>query len=417
MGAGRSVVAVIATLLLISACTDDGRAPSEAAPSVSPSPSGKLTFGFLGEASTLDPYAAEASALTYALVRPVLPSLFRSLPDGSVEPYLAAAVERDGDGVLVTLRDASWSDGRPITAGDVVASWARASAPSGFDRIRHAEAIDQKTVRFTGRFRNWERVLATGTFVLPDGTFRPRVSGGPMKIRRHRPGLRLDYEHNDAFFGEGARLDALTAFFYEDLSVMLDDLAAGDVDSAAPPLTVNLGERLTAAGIEHDSVLGSEQIGLFALSVSRKVLERFPAALDLGASFETFIEGNGERLSVAGGSDPPNATVASPRGDELLGLLARSAHFQARDAGVILELAEIESRLLYGDDSAALDGLDVAWGRRFDVAGRFADHPFLPLFAVKTYVAWRPGIEGPAVNPSLEGPLWNVEEWFVSGEG
>jgi ABC-type transport system substrate-binding protein len=39
----------------------------------------------------------------------------------------------------------------------------------------------------------------------------------------------------------------------------------------------------------------------------------------------------------------------------------------------------------------------------------------LPLYRPRVTVGWRAGIRGPAANPTVEGPLWNVEAWSASG--
>jgi peptide/nickel transport system substrate-binding protein len=38
----------------------------------------------------------------------------------------------------------------------------------------------------------------------------------------------------------------------------------------------------------------------------------------------------------------------------------------------------------------------------------------LPLYRPRVTVGWRAGISGPAANPTVEGPLWNVEAWAAS---
>ena len=45
-----------------------------------------------------------------------------------------------------------------------------------------------------------------------------------------------------------------------------------------------------------------------------------------------------------------------------------------------------------------------------EVAARL---PALPLFGLDTFVARRDGVHGIRVNPTLEGPLWNLHEWWV----
>jgi ABC-type transport system substrate-binding protein len=38
----------------------------------------------------------------------------------------------------------------------------------------------------------------------------------------------------------------------------------------------------------------------------------------------------------------------------------------------------------------------------------------LPLYQPRLTVGWRPGIAGPSANPTVEGPLWNVEAWSAA---
>ena len=38
----------------------------------------------------------------------------------------------------------------------------------------------------------------------------------------------------------------------------------------------------------------------------------------------------------------------------------------------------------------------------------------LPLYRPRVTMGWRAGISGPAANPTVEGPLWNVEAWAAS---
>ena len=143
----RGSGALICALALLVSCTGspDEPEPAEsrkaATPPLSSDPSGTVTFGVLGEPRTFDPYNRLASDLTYALARPVYPSLYMLLPDGTPEPYLAEDMEAIPGGVRVSIRAAQWSDGSAITSGDVVASARRASLPSGFalaDSVRAA---------------------------------------------------------------------------------------------------------------------------------------------------------------------------------------------------------------------------------------------------------------------------------------
>jgi ABC-type transport system substrate-binding protein len=61
----------------------------------------------------------------------------------------------------------------------------------------------------------------------------------------------------------------------------------------------------------------------------------------------------------------------------------------------------------------AMDGSEEALG---EVQRRLADLAVvLPLYRPQVTLGWRSGISGPAANPTVDGPLWNVEDWSTSG--
>jgi oligopeptide transport system substrate-binding protein len=94
-------------------------------------PAGILRVGIGAEPSTLDPALATGIAENR-----VLSAIYEGLvmPDGvgGILPGVAQSWEKSEDGLTYTfkLREASWSDGAPITARDCAASWRRALSPS-----------------------------------------------------------------------------------------------------------------------------------------------------------------------------------------------------------------------------------------------------------------------------------------------
>jgi hypothetical protein len=110
--------------------------------------------------------------------------------------------------------------------------------------------------------------------------------------------------------------------------------------------------------------------------------------------------------------------IAGPAGDELIELVQKVAqvHLTNRDYDEV-ELLTMDPETYYGrwaDD----DPMDVAVRRLVGGPGlRFPKAIFkqvdaVPLFFVSSYVAWQDGVFGPRANPSHDGPLWNMEEWF-----
>jgi hypothetical protein len=41
------------------------------------------------------------------------------------------------------------------------------------------------------------------------------------------------------------------------------------------------------------------------------------------------------------------------------------------------------------------------------------DRRTLEIARIETIVAWREGVNGIIVNPTLDGPLWNASQWWI----
>jgi hypothetical protein len=115
---------------------------------------------------------------------------------------------------------------------------------------------------------------------------------------------------------------------------------------------------------------------------------------------------------------PPldQVTLAAPEGDELLASLQRALQLDLERDGISVEVVTAPWSTHYGrwrDESpasAALLRISGAPGRSgaADASSSFA----LPLAHVDTFLTWREEVHGLAVNPSLDGPLWNAAEWW-----
>jgi ABC-type transport system substrate-binding protein len=444
---------VCAALILGGACTDDdpraerGEAsspPSSSSPTpgVTPRRGGSIRVGVIGAPATLDPYSPVASDLTYALVRPIYPSLYELSPRGRPLPALAWKVEPTASGARVFLRRARWSDGAPVTADDVVASVERATEPSGFARVHGARAVSRRVVALDFQIRFWERALATSTYVLPGGVGRVHrgglVGGRAWRSSAYRPGLKIVYEPNRRIDrAERPYLDRVTVLFYETHAVLLEALRDGRVDVAVPPSTINLSDRLDEMGVIHDSALGWESVWMdLQESIGRPERAAIVAAIDRDALEDGFVRDDGRVATTlhpgprgsrglwhgsmgkrAKVQDPVRLSI--PMGDELLSLVQRGIQIQLSRSKIDLDTIVGAASDFYGpwrDVSPS----DVALVRSAGAPGlrdrkrQAKELTALPLFHVRTYVAWRDGIEGIAVNPTLDGPLWDIESWWLS---
>ena len=429
---GRSLLAASLLALTLSACTlTDGDPPAGGPTETSSDPSDAATggehlrFGVLGDVATLDPYSPKASDLTFALVRPVYPSLYRFEPDGSATPYLADSLEVSGDGAVVTLADMSWSHGGNVSARDVVASWRRAGAASGFSDITSARATGPQEVTFKGSVADWEKALATNAFVLPKGKVG-RSYAGPYMIEKRKPGLSIRYGVNPTWSGPEQGFPRVTVFSVDTTGTLLSLLESGELDAAWFPSTVNLAERLEAADLRYDSALGWSSIRMTAGSdLSPGSVGTLAAALDRRSLQEAFIRDDG-RISDSltpqpdrsneGPSEPSVRgrpfpfVLAAPHGDELLGFLQDAIQIQLAKSGFEVELIDIPVKEIYSRRFESLSLLR-AEGSPGEEAPNSAYESSIPMFHVKSYVVWNKNVAPIQINPTSDGPLWNLEAW------
>ncbi len=395
---------------------------------------GTVTFGVLGEARTLDPYDPDASELTYALARPVWPSLYRLGPDGTPEPYLARSLVPTDKGARLTLEAARWSNGRPIRSQDVVASAARANPPSGFAGLG-VRRVDRSTVEFRGRATDWERRLARLTFVLPKG--RPpssAISGGPFILESYEPGFQAVYARNTNFWRPTSNVDYLKVRFVDSLGLLLGLLEQKKLDAAGLPSSINLDERLEQSDLQFDDALGWESLRIeFSTALPRAERVGLARLIDRSEIEAFFIREDGRLTNTtrpgpgAAGADgpwsrswgpssvPSSVGLAAPFGDELAQMLQRAIFERLDGAGLDVDTLLVASSGLdpLPDGGAVIVRASGAPGLR---DGRSALRAFeaLPLAQVETIVAWNEGLEGVRANPTFEGPLWNAEDWFVT---
>lgn len=417
-------------VLTLAACPSEPGADPDVDGAGSPSPTpvagGTVVFGVLGEPESLDPYSPLASDLTYWLGRPVFPSLFRRAPGAAPEPDLAASIEVTGRAAVVELEPRRWSDGSAITAHDVVASIRRAAPPSGFARIDTARALGRRRLRLVAEGINWPSALATRAYVLPSG--KPaglRVSGGPMVVTSHVPGLELVYRPNPEWDGTPVSLDRVRVTSVLSVEMMIALLDRGELDAAAMPSAVNLDERLDEHSLGHAVTRAGEFIvlDLDGAAPSRATRVAIAGSIDPPVLQEGLIRDDGRQIELRIPEPPSRGSirmavqVSAPAGDELLTLMQRVIQRQLREHRIDAELVTIEPQRFYGDWEDT-DPTDIALRRRFSPHGKLVGaFDEVPLFEVDTFIAHDATILGLVPNPSPDGPLWNVERWAVATSG
>ena len=223
---------------------------------------GTLAAAWAQEPVNLDPHGTSAYS-SYQVLNNVLDMLVEFDEDQNLSPALAHDWESSDDGLVWTFHlrdDAYFSNGRQMTADDVVYTFERLLDPetaSGnaylLAMVESFEAVDDLTVRMTLGEPNTGLLgkLATGAMVgiiaresVEDGTVNTAPVGtGPFMITDYQPGTSVTLQANPHHWRTGADgeplpyLDGVEIRIISDDSVRRSALVSGDIDWAisVPP--------------------------------------------------------------------------------------------------------------------------------------------------------------------------------------
>ncbi len=189
---------------------------------------GRLVQGVLGTFDSLNPLIVRGVAVQQvAAVQPmrglVIESLMARGNDEAFTLYglLARSVETDDTRSYVTFHidpRARFSDGQPVTAEDVLFSWAllrdkgRPNHRQYYSKVAKAEAPDPLTVRFDLSANDRELPLILGLMpILPkhavdvatfeETTMTPPIGSGPYRVSAVKPGASVTLTRNPDYWG------------------------------------------------------------------------------------------------------------------------------------------------------------------------------------------------------------------------
>jgi peptide/nickel transport system substrate-binding protein len=174
-------------------------------------------------ATTLDPSRSAAAGNIETFGQLYARVLHRDAETGALEPGLAEKWEVSDDRLTYTLhlRDAKFSDGTPITADDVVFSFARvrsdpqSALPSTFGAVEAFTVTDAKTVvvklknplvSMLGQFEMWNAGIVSKADVEKrgDAAFADvPVTSGPYSVKEWKPGEKLVLVPNAHYWRAG----------------------------------------------------------------------------------------------------------------------------------------------------------------------------------------------------------------------
>jgi peptide/nickel transport system substrate-binding protein len=219
-----------------------------------PKRGGRLRAAFAGggASETLDPHLANLFA-DVARAKALFDKLADYGADLSARPRLATKWEANTtmDRWQVTLREATFHDGRPVTAKDVLYSYRRIADPKKAYRAKASlEPIDLDASRATGE-RGIEFVLkrptaefpnvlaAFGAYIVPEnagrkaGDFdRKPIGSGPFRFVSFTPGRSAVLRRHDAYWEGAPHLDELEFVVANEESARVNALLGGQVEYA-----------------------------------------------------------------------------------------------------------------------------------------------------------------------------------------
>lgn len=221
---------------------------------------GRIVFGEAGSFDSLNPHILRGRA-PYAVATYVFESLMGRSWDEPFTLYglLAESVEvpDDRSWVEFTLRpEARFSDGTPVTVEDVLWSFETLGTEghpryrNAWSKVASAEAVGERTVRFTFSERDRELPLILGLRpVLKKAQWDGRdftesgfdpvpIGSGPYVIGDFEPGRYLELERDRDWWGDGLPLnrgqhniDTLRYDYFGDGDVVFEAFKAGEIDT------------------------------------------------------------------------------------------------------------------------------------------------------------------------------------------
>ena len=258
---------------------------------------GRITHGVVGTFDSLNPFIVKGLAPTQ-IRGYVIESL---MARGYDEPFtlyglLARSVETDAERSYVTFEldpAAKFSDGKPVTAADVIFSWeilrdkGRPNYRTYYTKVAKVEALSERSVRFdfTGAGdRELPLILglmpvlakhAIDPATFEDTTLDPIVGSGPYVIADIRPGASVTLKRNPAYWGRDLAInrgfwnfDEVRTDFYRDANAQFEGFKKGLFDVRT----------------EHDPGRWETAYDFPAVRNGRIVKEQFPTGMPKGMS-------------------------------------------------------------------------------------------------------------------------------------
>lgn len=320
----KATTVAAASALLLAACSmpaRDGGTGADTGAEID-----QITVALPGSLSSLY-VGQEAGILNYYIASIAQEGLVSIDAQGRIQPGLAESWEQTDDVTYVyELRDdATFQDGTPVTADDVVFSLEQARDETASPGLAYY-LTNVDTVEKTGDAE------VTVTLLEPDAAFAANMSSGgaafitskdfweehdgkvgtpdalllgtgPYEVTEFAPDSRVVFERVDTWWGELPKVKKITVNFVPDESTRLLAAQSGDVDVAfnVPLAQSQQWENLDTMRVDYVNDLS--YVGLyFNTSIAPfddpKVREAFAHAVDRDAYVEKLLRGHGEAATA-----------------------------------------------------------------------------------------------------------------------
>ena len=214
---------------------------------------GTLIVALLEEPSNLNPIYPSLSGISPVTAQLFVP-LIAEKPDGKVRPALAESwiYSEDLKSITYTIAgNATWHDGKPITAEDVVFTVdqilnSKNNSPLAqkLNYIESVEAIGPKQVRFNLKQVYAGELQSTNIYPIPkhileregnlagsDFNSNP-VGSGPYKLKEWDKGKLIELTANPDYFRGRAPVDRMVFYTPASIDELMAELREGNVDFA-----------------------------------------------------------------------------------------------------------------------------------------------------------------------------------------
>ncbi|MCR8644532.1 peptide-binding protein [Paenibacillus sp. N1-5-1-14] len=260
-----ALATLMSTSLFLSACGDKSGATET--PAASPAAAakekvdgGEITTAYLGDPQGFIRFWA-TSTTSSEVIELVFSSLYKFNEKQEIVPDLAVGQPTFSDDKLqMTIKirnDVKFSDGKPVTADDVVFTYNVALNPDykgprkgTFTSVAKVEKVDDTTVKFILKEPNAGYIDMMPYNILPQHILKDvpvkdmdksdfmknPIGSGPYKLDEWKKGQFLKFSRVDSYYGGKPSIDKINIKILGDANTMMAQLQTGEINQVTVPV-------------------------------------------------------------------------------------------------------------------------------------------------------------------------------------